>query len=266
MADERVVIAGAGPAGLAAACELSLYGYRPLVFERNVPGGLLLNAGSVKNYPGVPRGISGRDLAKLFPLPERLQKISVTSIRRQETGDYLVEWDGGVLSSDAVITATGTIPVKAFIPGVDPVRIFYETAGVQLGGYSSAAVLGGGDAALDYAVTLAERMNVNVYARSGFSGAVVHLLKQAENNSSIRLFPDHSVFSDFSEDIVLVAFGRRKNLSCICSNLLQRPPEDGSFHVCGDCANGICRQAVIAAGDGVRAAMRTASYLGGKAR
>jgi len=58
-----------------------------------------------------------------------------------------------------------------------------------------------------------------------------------------------------------VACGRRPNVGFVSEDLLCSPPEDHSFHLCGDCANGIFRQVSIAVGDGVRAAMKTAEYL-----
>ncbi len=261
MHTERTVVVGAGPAGLAAACQLSLYGLSPLVLEAHEPGGLLLNAGSVRNYPGVPSGVTGVELAKKFPMPERLIRESVTSIERNTGGIYRTSWTGGHAESHSVIVASGTVPVRIPLPGVDPDRIFYQVRNVPEGRFSSAAVIGGGDAALDYAITLSGRMKVNVYARSGFRGAVPHLLTQASENFSISLFPNHKEFSSFNEDVVVVACGRRPNVGFVSEDLLCSPPEDHSFHLCGDCANGIFRQVSIAVGDGVRAAMKTAEYL-----
>lgn len=261
MHTEQAVIVGAGPAGLAAACQLSLYGVSSLVIEADEPGGLLLNAGSVMNYPGVPSGITGADLVKRFPIPERLVRASVNSIEKGPGDVYRISWTGGHAESLSVITASGTVPVRIPLPGVDPGRIFYEIRHVPDGMFSSAAVIGGGDAALDYAVTLSGAMKVNVYSRSGFRGAVPHLLEKASLNQSISMFPNHGEFAGFREDIVLVACGRMQNVGFIAEDILCSPPEDNSFHLCGDCINGIFRQASIAAGDGVRAAMKTAEYL-----
>ena len=83
MHTERTVVVGAGPAGLAAACQLSLYGLSPLVLEAHEPGGLLLNAGSVRNYPGVTSGVTGVELVKQFPMPERLIRASVAQVERR---------------------------------------------------------------------------------------------------------------------------------------------------------------------------------------
>ena len=66
MENYPVVIIGAGPAGLAAAMQLKRQGIDPLVLERKLVGGLLLNANLVENYPGFVDGISGPDLVSLF--------------------------------------------------------------------------------------------------------------------------------------------------------------------------------------------------------
>ncbi|HIE03451.1 MAG TPA: FAD-dependent oxidoreductase, partial [Candidatus Latescibacteria bacterium] len=49
--DAKVVVIGAGPAGVAAAIQLKRYGIKPLVFEKDRIGGLLWNANLVENYP-----------------------------------------------------------------------------------------------------------------------------------------------------------------------------------------------------------------------
>ncbi|HPJ29142.1 MAG TPA: NAD(P)/FAD-dependent oxidoreductase [Candidatus Sabulitectum sp.] len=263
MAAETVTIIGAGPSGMAAANQLSLYGIEPVVFEPGEPGGLLLEAGSVVNYPGVPEGISGEDLVKLFPCPQRLVRERVTSLSREPGGKYIIEHTGGTVSAQAVLVASGTLPVKPDIPGVPPERVHHGVRSTRKAEFASAAVIGGGDAALDYALTLSKRAEVRVYARSGFKGASPHLLKQAGASGRIALFPEHGDFSSFSEDIVVVACGREPNLAFLSRELVCSPPGNGSYHLCGDCTSGIYRQASIAVAAGVRAAMAVRSFLEG---
>jgi thioredoxin reductase (NADPH) len=56
-----VVVIGGGVGGLTSSIYLSLAGYKPLVIEGPNPGGLIVNARSVKNWPGEV-DISGKDL------------------------------------------------------------------------------------------------------------------------------------------------------------------------------------------------------------
>ena len=260
MSTENVVIVGAGPAGLAAAKQLKLYGIDPLVYECDQPGGLLLNACSVINYPGVPEGISGRELIKRFILPSRLIPAEVSEVSRT---DYLYEIHtaDSKVSALCVIVASGTFPVKISIPGLADNLVHYDVKNITGFSGKSVAIIGGGDAALDYAMSLSSRCTVNVYARGDFSKVVPHLLKKVLLLPAVTLYPESLPQSYFSEDIIVVAAGRTPRVDFISTNLLSSPPADGSFHLCGDCNNGIYRQTAIAVGNGVEAAMKVAGYL-----
>ena len=260
MSIENVVIVGAGPAGLAAARQLKLYGINPLVFECDEPGGLLLNACSVINYPGVPEGISGRELIKRFPLPDRLVLKEVTGVTREDQY-YQVHSKSRVIKAHSVIIASGTIPGKITIPGIPSSDIYYEVKNLVDDPCKSVAVIGSGDAALDYAMNLSGRHIVSVYARNDFSGAVHHLLEKVQNESRITLHPNSLPKESFEEEVILAAVGRLVRVDFISEKLLSSPPVDGSFHMCGDCTNGIYRQTAIAVGNGIEAAMKTSEYL-----
>lgn len=261
MNTENVVIVGAGPAGLAAAKQLKLYGIDPLVYECDQPGGLLLNACSVINYPGVPEGISGRELIKRFILPSRLIPAEVSEVSRT---DYLydIHTADSKVSALCVIVASGTVPVKIPIPGLADNLVHYDVKDITGFSGKSVAIIGGGDAALDYAMSLSLSSCIaNVYARDDFSKVVPHLLKKVLLLPTVKLHPESLPKSSFSEDIIVVAAGRKSRLDFISTNLLSSPPADGSFHMCGDCNNGIYRQTAIAVGNGVEAAMKVAGYL-----
>ncbi len=260
MYTENVVIVGAGPAGLAAAQQLKLYGIDPLVYECDEPGGLLLNACSVINYPGASKGISGKELIKQFPLPERIVISEVTDVSRKER-HYQIHSGDGVLNTLSVIIASGTKPRKISIPGVTGDRIHYCVKKLAGSSGGLVAVIGGGDAALDYAVSLSSGYTVNIYARGDFSKAVPHLLERVRLTRKIALYPESLPKNSFSEDIIVAAVGRHARVNFISEKLLSSPPVDGSFHMCGDCGNGIYRQTAIAVGNGVEAAMKTAGYL-----
>jgi thioredoxin reductase (NADPH) len=59
-----LVVAGAGPAGLAAAVYGASEGLRTLVLERTAPGGQAGRSMRIENYLGFPTGIAGSDLAE----------------------------------------------------------------------------------------------------------------------------------------------------------------------------------------------------------
>ncbi|HOJ40328.1 MAG TPA: FAD-dependent oxidoreductase, partial [bacterium] len=64
--ERKVLIAGAGPAGLTA----GIYGRRAkletIIVEQSFPGGTITLADKIENYPGFPRGVSGQELAALM--------------------------------------------------------------------------------------------------------------------------------------------------------------------------------------------------------
>lgn len=268
--DEEVIVIGAGPSGLAAASQLALYGIQALVLEKSEIGGLLLNAQAVINYPGVPEGISGRELVKLFPLPKRIRFEEVREITVNDPG-YLVKTTDSLLTTKAVVVASGTIPKTLQIENFNPKNIFYSILNLPDLTDKSVAIIGGGDVALDYAMSLAHNSNntclkVNVYSRSSFSKCVPHLLKKVNNTDAISLFPNSPSQQDFREEIVIIAIGRKPKLDFIDDSLLSLPPQNGSFHLSGDCRNGIYRQTTIAVGDGVKAAMKLAAFLKGNSK
>src|SRR3989338_3847919 len=81
MENHKIIIIGAGPAGIGAAVQLAHFGYNPLLIEKDEIGGLLRNARSIQNFPGIPYGISGIEFIKI--LKDHLDKKNIRVIKNQ---------------------------------------------------------------------------------------------------------------------------------------------------------------------------------------
>lgn len=291
MAEVRdVAIIGAGPAGIAAATYLKRAGLDPLVFECGEPGGLIWNANLVENYPGFSQGIAGADLARRFA--EHLRRLRV-DVRREEvknlslrTGLFRIKTAGPSSASKMVIVASGTRATPPEIPGAAALlgkRVFSEVVAVPYAKSRgrSAIVLGGGDAALDYALSLDERgYDVTILMRSNPTCLPLLLERAADRGIDLRRgVRVESVKRDgdgiqvrcssrgrpvaLHADLLLAAFGRSPNMDFMDPGLRRHvaaprnPPETGvpGLFVAGDVIRGQNRQAGIAIGDGILAAM-----------
>ena len=292
-----VVIVGAGPAGIAAGMFLKRAGVELLLLDEREPGGLLREANLVENYPGFPDGISGRELASLMTqqmekLGVRLEKRFVTKVSPKDHS-FVTETKTDTYESDAVIIATGTAPKKVEMEGaieLEGRRLFYGLASIETDDIRDKRVLilGGGDAAFDYAINMSTRGNSVTIASRSTASCLPLLLERAEARG-IEIFEkcvsermmestdgvrvecarddDKKVFE---ADIVIVAHGREPRVDMLPPELRERiddsgerPPMTGieGLFVAGDVVRGIHRQAAIAAGDGVLAAMHVEKLL-----
>ena len=167
-----LIIIGSGPAGLGAAIYAQRARLDTLVIEKAmVSGGQVLTTYEVDNYPGLP-GISGYDLG--LKLREHADKLGAQfaedEVERVEDGGpgapKRVICAGETYEARALILATGAVHRKLGIPGEE------EFAGMGVsycatcdGAFfrnKTAAVIGGGDVAVEDAIFLA-RMCSKVY-------------------------------------------------------------------------------------------------------
>jgi thioredoxin reductase len=293
----EVTIIGAGPAGIAAAIYLKRAELHPTILEKNEPGGLLKNAYLVENYPGFPGGISGGTLIEQFV--EQLHTVglsitkSVVKHVHHHNDKFLIETDQGCLVSSAIIIASGTTPKKLEIPGsasIESTRLFYDPRSIPLkenGAKKRILVIGGGDIAFDYTLTLLKwGHTVTIISRSKptclpllqarviKNGATIHTMcvpeKIVEHREEILLrCRRNNHVEELSADFILVACGRDPNTSFLSPTLKKcfNNPSDipktsipGLFFA-GDVIRGPYRQTGIAVGDGIHAAMMVEHYL-----
>lgn len=280
-----VLIIGAGPAGIAAAIQLKRYNIDASVFEKNEPGGLLVEANLVENYPGFPGGIKGRDLVTLLKRQIKDYKIDLykETVNRlsYENEEFIAETSGDKYKSRITVIASGTVPLKLEDISDDVgKKVFYDIKNISTLSGHKIAIIGAGDIAFDYALNLSERNEVIVLNRSNRIKCLPLLFKRAISNEAIsyrenvgvksinmfkaglRVFCNKNV--NFDVDYVLAAIGKRPNLDFVSDHLRENASRlrgERKLFIIGDVANGKYRQAGISIGEGIKAAMEIAGSI-----
>jgi len=132
-----VAVAGAGPAGLAAAVYASSEGLRTVVVEHEAVGGQAGTSSMIRNYPGFSQGISGAKLTQEMWRQAWSFGTTFVYMRQAESltadnGHYRL-WlsDGSVLTARAVIIAAGATYRRLGIPDLEDLQgrgVFYGAA------------------------------------------------------------------------------------------------------------------------------------------
>jgi thioredoxin reductase (NADPH) len=118
----KLVILGAGPAGLTAGLYAARARMDHLLIEKGAEGGQVLLTDWIDNYPGFPDGLSGFDLAeKMAAQAKRFQLNSmfgnVLSMELKNKPMRLELEDGNTITCDSLIICTGAHPRPLNIPG-----------------------------------------------------------------------------------------------------------------------------------------------------
>ncbi len=163
MADYDVIVAGSGLGGLTAGLFAARHGLSALVLEANVPGGHLISVEKIEDFPGFPEGTAGYDLC---PTVQRQAAEQGAEFQRAEVQALVPAgrfWN--VVTAEerhiakAVIVATGSTIKSLGVAGEDKlfgrgVSHCASCDGPLYQGHS-VGVVGGGDSALQEALTLA---------------------------------------------------------------------------------------------------------------
>jgi thioredoxin reductase (NADPH) len=118
-----LVIVGGGPAGLAAAVYGASEGLKTIMVEREAPGGQAGQSSRIENYLGFPAGLTGSDLARRATDQARrlgaelLTVKDVVGLRAEGAGRFVELGDGGTLSANCVLVASGVSYRQLDAPG-----------------------------------------------------------------------------------------------------------------------------------------------------
>ena len=160
----EVVVVGGGPAGLTAGIYLMRAGIDAILVEQGVVGGTPMKYEHVENYPGFPEGIASRELMERMTLQAQRFGLVIKDFRQVsgitvQGGRFTTQTGEESVESLGVIVASGTQSVPIDIPGEAEFMgrgvsncatcdgMFFRDLDV--------AVIGGGDAAIQEGLTLA---------------------------------------------------------------------------------------------------------------
>ncbi len=196
MSDHRIVIIGAGVAGLSIAIWLRRFGCDPVVIEEgHTTGGQLLWVGnSIIDYPGVVASTGSALAARFHEHADSLHAkimcgITVHALR---VGANTLETSKGTFRYSSLVIATGCRPQRLHVPGEEAMVRRGDTYIVardrDLFRERTVVVIGGGDRAVEGAILLAEAgARVVLIHRSEEFRARKHFLDRAKADKNIRI-------------------------------------------------------------------------------
>lgn len=192
----KLIIIGAGPAGLTASIYAARAGLAPLVLEKGLVGGQVAVSSVVENYPGYS-SITGAELSQ--KMRDHAQSLGVEidefdEIERAELSDTEKRIITGnkIYEPTAVIIATGAVPKPLLVRNEAKFRgkgIHYCALcdGAAYKG-KIVGVVGGGSAAVEealYLANIAEKV-ILIRRKSSFH-AEKTILRRAEETSNIEI-------------------------------------------------------------------------------
>lgn len=187
-----VVIAGGGVAGLTAGLTSARAGRKTRVVTGPSLGGNLLSIERIDGYPGFPDGIPGYDLCPIIQeqavaAGAEFAATGATGLQADE-GRWRVTTGEGDVWARAVVIATGTTLKTLGLPGEERLRgkgvsHCASCDGPLLRG-RTVGVVGGGDSALQEALTLAQHVTrvVILHRGSAFSAQAAYGQRVRDNS------------------------------------------------------------------------------------
>lgn len=159
---EKVIIIGAGPAGLSAALYTARADLEPLVMVGSLVGGQASLTYTIENYPGFPDGIGGAELGDLFQkqaekFGARIEFTSVDGVDLSQR-PFKVQTYGKDYLAESLIIATGASSNLLNIPGEKELTGKGVSYCATCDGWffkgKKVVVVGGGDSALEESLFL----------------------------------------------------------------------------------------------------------------
>ncbi|MHA2366176.1 MAG: thioredoxin-disulfide reductase [Candidatus Hodarchaeales archaeon] len=219
MTEHRVIIVGAGPAGLTAAIYAARANMNPLVAAGEVqatemPGGQLMLTTEVENFPGFPEGIQGPDLMEKFMEQAKRFKATIieeyaTEFELKDGGPFKVKVGDTWHETDTVILANGASARWLNAPDEDKFRNRGISACATCDGplpvfrNKPIFVIGGGDSAVEESIFLTKfASKVSLIHRRDELRASRIMRQKAKDNPKIDVMWDSVVVGYHGEDFL----------------------------------------------------------------
>ncbi len=255
MAEAKVAIIGAGPAGISAAVQLKRYKINSIIFEKRKIGGLVENAHRIENTMLFPNGISGKEFVKILEdyVKKYNLKIVYEEVKKVNKADnFILKTKKGNYEFEYLIIATGTRPKKLPFRGIK----YHVT---EINPCKKLLIIGGGDIAFDYALSARKICkDITILYRSNIKALPV--LVDEVNGKGIRVIKGEiksiedniaiTTIGKLQFDEILAAIGRVPNVEIV------EGIASSKMFVIGDAKNGIYRQTSLAIADGVKVGMK----------
>lgn len=235
---KKLIIIGAGPAGLTAAIYAARANLKPLVIEGPAPGGQLMGTSAVENWPG-EKSIMGpqlmmnmRDQAKALGVEFLSESVSAVDFKKRP---FTIKTDRNKeVTAQAIIIATGATPKRLGIPGEDT----YWGKGVTTCAVCDGAfypnkqvvVIGGGDTAMEDASFLRKFTDKITIIQIGDKLTASHAMQQRVlNDKAIKIVYNTAVtkFDGDGQHVTSITMTDQK------TNKAQTMPIDGAFIAIG---------------------------------
>jgi len=159
---ENIVIIGSGPAGLTAAIYAARADLNPTVVAGMRPGGQLVDATAVENFPGFPGGVDGPEL--MMNMRKQAERFNAKFIDEDvisvdlKKRPFTIKTETAELKAETVIIATGASTRWLGLPNEKRLIGKGVSGCATCDGFffkgKEVAVIGGGDTALEDAMFL----------------------------------------------------------------------------------------------------------------
>ena len=195
----KVLVLGAGPAGLAAALYAARAELEPVVLTGMQLGGQAALTHTIENYPGFPEGVGGAQVGELFQKQAENFGAKVEFDMAHEVDlsqrPYKVTTDSGEYKADTLILTTGANPTHLNVPGEVELTGRGVSYCATCDGWffkdKIVAIVGGGDSALEEALFItryASSVTV-IHRRDEFRASPV-LQKRAKEHPKMNFILD----------------------------------------------------------------------------